>query len=98
MILPDRRQSAADLRHQRSMPIDFDVALSSGGETLQRVTIRPRSRERWHREDEDMPILLLNFAPEEIDPVVLDEIRTLAPSMRVVVTQDRSEIEALLDD
>src|SRR5436853_839164 len=45
-----------------------------------------------------MPILLLNFAPEEIDPVVLDEIRMLAPQMRVVVTQDRSEIEALLDD
>ena len=26
-VFPDPRQSAAYLRHQRSMPIDFDVAL-----------------------------------------------------------------------
>src|SRR5690242_7612434 len=35
MFLPDLRQSAADLRHQRSMPIDFDVA---------RTCAKPRPR------------------------------------------------------
>jgi D-2-hydroxyacid dehydrogenase (NADP+) len=50
------------------------------------------------RKDERMSILLLGLTPEELEPATLDEIRTLAPGMRVVVTRDRSEIEALLDD
>jgi D-2-hydroxyacid dehydrogenase (NADP+) len=50
------------------------------------------------RKDERMSILLLGLTPEELEPATLDEIRTLARGKRVVVTRDRSEIEALLDD
>jgi len=45
-----------------------------------------------------MRILLLGFAPEQIDPVALDQVRALAPEVRVVVTRDRAEIEGLLGD
>jgi D-2-hydroxyacid dehydrogenase (NADP+) len=45
-----------------------------------------------------MSILLLGLTPGEIEPAALDTIHMLAPDMRVVVTRDRSEIEALLDE
>jgi len=45
-----------------------------------------------------MSILLLGLTPEEIEPATLDTIRTLVPEMRVVVTRDRTEIEALLGE
>jgi len=45
-----------------------------------------------------MAILLLGLAPEDIEPATMDEIRALAPEMRVVVTRDRSQVEALLDE
>jgi D-2-hydroxyacid dehydrogenase (NADP+) len=43
-----------------------------------------------------MPVLLLCFAPEDVDVAVLSEIQALVPTMRVVLTRDRAEIEALL--
>src|SRR4051812_10662819 len=45
-----------------------------------------------------MGILLLGFAPEEVDKAALDEVRSLASDLRIVMTSDRSEIEALLDE
>jgi phosphoglycerate dehydrogenase-like enzyme len=45
-----------------------------------------------------MPVLLLYFAPHEIDPGTLDQVRALTPELQVAVTRDRPEIEALLDD
>lgn len=45
-----------------------------------------------------MPVLLLYVAPKEIDPATVDEIRDLVPEMRVVVTDDRAEIEGLIAD
>jgi D-2-hydroxyacid dehydrogenase (NADP+) len=45
-----------------------------------------------------MSILLLGLTPEEIESATLSEIKTLVPDMRVVVTRDRSEVEALLDE
>ena len=44
-----------------------------------------------------MGVLLLGFAPEEIDPAALEQVRGLAPDLRVVATRERSAIEALLD-
>ena len=45
-----------------------------------------------------MGILLLGFAPDQCDPVALKTIRGLAPDLRVVVTRERAEIEALLGE
>lgn len=45
-----------------------------------------------------MPVLLLGFAPDKIDPAVLDKIQALAPDLQVVVTRDRAEMAALSDE
>ena len=45
-----------------------------------------------------MGILLLGFAPEEVDQAVLDEVRSLVPDLRLIVTSDRAEIERLLGE
>jgi D-2-hydroxyacid dehydrogenase (NADP+) len=45
-----------------------------------------------------MQTLLLGFAPEEVDPAVLEQVRELAPDLLIVVTKDRAEIEAHLAD
>lgn len=45
-----------------------------------------------------MSVLLLAFAPEEVDPSCLDQVRALAPDLRVAVTRQRAEIEAMLDE
>jgi D-2-hydroxyacid dehydrogenase (NADP+) len=45
-----------------------------------------------------MRVLLVCVAPKEIDPATVNEIRDLMPEMRVVVTEDRAEIEGLLAD
>lgn len=45
-----------------------------------------------------MDVLLIGVSPEVADAAVLDRVRTLAPELRVVVTSDRVEMEALLDE
>lgn len=45
-----------------------------------------------------MPVLLLYIAAEEADAHVQNQIRALAPELRIVVTQERAEVEALLDE
>jgi phosphoglycerate dehydrogenase-like enzyme len=45
-----------------------------------------------------MSILLLGFAPEDFDRAHVAEIESLCPDMRVVVTHDRAEIDALLEE
>ena len=45
-----------------------------------------------------MKTLLLALAPEHIPPAILEQIGWLAPDLRLAVTNDRAEIEALLDD
>jgi phosphoglycerate dehydrogenase-like enzyme len=46
---------------------------------------------------ESPPVLLLGFPPDRLPPDQLAEIRSIAPDMAIVVTDDREEIEALLD-
>jgi phosphoglycerate dehydrogenase-like enzyme len=43
-----------------------------------------------------MAVLLLGFAPDVIDRATQDKISALAPDLRVVVTRDRGEIEAIV--
>jgi phosphoglycerate dehydrogenase-like enzyme len=45
-----------------------------------------------------MKTLLLALAPEHIPPDTLEQIGRLAPDLRIAVTNERAEIEALLDD
>jgi phosphoglycerate dehydrogenase-like enzyme len=45
-----------------------------------------------------MSILLLSFKPDEFDRSYVDEVRKLAPGMRVVVTAERNEIAGLLGE
>jgi len=45
-----------------------------------------------------MPVLLLGFGSEELDPAAVEEVRAAAPDMRVVATHDRAEIEGLLGE
>lgn len=45
-----------------------------------------------------MSVLLLALEPGDVEPAALDEIRALAPDMRLAVTRERAEIEALLDE
>jgi D-2-hydroxyacid dehydrogenase (NADP+) len=45
-----------------------------------------------------MDVLLIGVSPEVVDATALDRVRTLAPELRVVVTTDRAEMEALLDE
>jgi D-2-hydroxyacid dehydrogenase (NADP+) len=44
-----------------------------------------------------MPVLLLHFAPAELDPALVAQVEAQAPGLRVVVTRDPAEIDALLD-
>lgn len=44
------------------------------------------------------PVLLLALNPDAIDPEQLAEVQAAAPGMRVIVTRDRAEIEAVLSD
>ena len=45
-----------------------------------------------------MSVLLLGFQPDELDQKYIAQVRAAAPDMRVVVTNDRAEIESLLDE
>ena len=45
-----------------------------------------------------MSVLLLALEPGDVEPAALDEIRALAPDMRLATTRERAEIEALLDE
>ena len=45
-----------------------------------------------------MRVLLLAFAPDDVNAAAVDQVRILAPDLRVVMTRDRAEIEALLPD
>lgn len=45
-----------------------------------------------------MSVLLLGFQPEELDQKYVAQVRAAAPDMRVVVTNDRAEIESLLGE
>jgi phosphoglycerate dehydrogenase-like enzyme len=45
-----------------------------------------------------MSILLLGFEPGTLSDEQLDRVRATAPGMHVVVTRDRDQIEAVLDD
>jgi len=43
------------------------------------------------------PILHLGFPPNRLTPEQIEAIRTLAPGMEVLLTEDRGAIEAVLD-
>lgn len=46
----------------------------------------------------DTPVLLLALKPDAVSQEQLAEVQAAAPGMRLVVTRDRAEIEAVLDD
>ena len=45
-----------------------------------------------------MKIILLAYKPEEIPPAYLDKIRALFPDRELLVTEDRAQMEAHLDE
>ncbi len=45
-----------------------------------------------------MTTILLGIPPDEVTEAQLAEVRALAPSHRALITRDRAEIEAVLDD
>jgi len=46
----------------------------------------------------DAPVLLIALEPDALSQEQVAEVQALAPHMRVIVTKDHAEIEALLDD